>query len=325
MDCLSYIFFTLKMINNFYLDEVLEFTQTHFREITYLGIGSCPDEKMTLEQYTDDKNQLFPRFMQKYSKENIRLIHIDPAFSNLDFTDKYFKSLGFEPIIGWNYLLWKTKYHRVEVLVLPISITPEERDEFCTKLSMQINEKDNKLMIQEYTGRDLVPSFRHFLKNRSEEFRKNIIWDVTLGTQCHCNTPLSKYPKFFNPDGSIFNFWTYSTYELSEFIGKDPELDHLIKSEYLKIYKKTVMSHHLNYRRKLQNQFILNDTGMYDDSAKPREIMQVLLSEIDFTVHLLNKFGLKTDEEMNKYTYTLTNYEKYDVYKWYSDVISFFD
>jgi hypothetical protein len=311
------------MINNFYLDEVLEFTQTHPRKITYLGIGSCPDEKSTLEEYTEDKNQLFPSFIQKYSKEYVRLIHIDPAFNKLDFTDLYFKSIGFEPIVGWNYLLWKSKFHNVEVLVLPISITPQERDEFCTKLSLQINEKNNKLFVQEYTGRDLVPSFRHFLKNRAEEFRQNIIWDITLGMSCHCNTLLSKYPKFFHPDGTIFNFWSYSPEELSKFIGKDPALDDLIMSEYLKMYKKCVMTHHLNYRRKLQNQFILNDTGLYDDSAKPGEIMEVLLNELEPIIHLLNKFCLRM-EELNKYTYMLTNYEKYDVYKWYSDVISFF-
>ena len=48
--------------------------------ITYIGIGSCPQD---IKKLNNMKDQIIPTFMREKIGETIKIIHFDPAFSNI--------------------------------------------------------------------------------------------------------------------------------------------------------------------------------------------------------------------------------------------------
>jgi hypothetical protein len=297
-------------------------------EITYIGIGTFPYGVQHLEEFNDDKNQLFPLFLRKQSTKSIRIIHFDNGFeyNSFEFVYKYLKFMKLNQFItNNNFEIWKNK--NIEFIIVPINITEEERYEICSHISLRTFKTNNKVIVQEFSGRELVPSFRKFVKEnyeKIEDIRKNVIWDLTYGQDCNCMTKISEYPKYYAEDGNIFNLWTYKHKEIVNLITKTKEYNPLILNIFLKYYKDIIRTHHVNYRRSIMGLCHLYQTNMYPLDSTPRKIMDYLIGEIETVMYALQMLTNKSQEEMDEFTKKMISYERYDPHKWYSDMLLYF-
>ena len=297
-------------------------------EITYIGIGSFPYQINEIKDFNDDKNQLFPLFLRKQSGKTMRIIHFDNGFeyNSCLFVYKYLEYMKLKPFMkNINFDIWRNK--DIEFIIIPKNITEEERYEICSHFSLRTFKTNNKVIVQEFSGRELVPSFRKFVKEnyeRIEDIRKNVIWDLTYGQDCTCMTKLSEYPKYYAEDGNIFNLWTYKHKEIVNLINKTKEYNPLILDIFLKYYKDVIRTHHVNYRRSIMGLCHYYQTNMYPLDSPPRKIMDYLIDEIQTVMYALQILTNKSQEDMDGFTKKMISYEKYDPHKWYSDMLLYF-
>jgi len=298
------------------------------RQITYIGIGSYPYQVQYLEDFNDDKNQLFPWFMRKQTGKTMRLIHFDNGFeyNSLEFVYTYLEYMELKPFMKNNcFDSWRNK--DVEFIIVSKNISEEERYDICSYFSIRTFNTDNKVIVQEFSGRELVPAFRQFIKehpNYIQDIRRNVIWDLTYGQDCSCMTKLSQYPKYYDQNGNIFNLWTYTHKQMANLITKTKEYNPLILDVFLKYYKHVIMTHHVNYRRTIMGLCHLYQTGMYPYNCPAKKIMDYLIDEIELVMYALQILTDKTQEEMEGFTKKMISYEKYDPHKWYSDMMLYF-
>ena len=318
---------------NTIVEKLLHNSSNDPREVTYVGIGSYPYQVNDLVNYNDDRNQMFPLFVRKAGEgKSIRVINIDSGFIRENVMGyEYLTSIGLTQVLTDNktpYEVWRNR--QIEFIIIPMDIQEEDRYHLCSQLSVKTFHTTNKIFIQEFSGRELLPSFTKFINAHRQNLmfiRRNVIWDITYGEECSCSTKLTDYPKVVLSDGEIFNLWTYTHHDMLRIIqsSKNTTLNNIIYVVFKKYYKDTIMKHHVNYRRSLIGLSRLYETTAYPYDASSKKIMTYILDEIELVVHGLKILTKKTQEEMEAYTKKLISYEMYDPHKWYSDVMLYFD
>jgi len=301
--------------------------------VIFIGIGSASQRTTKLEEYCDDINQLYPWFMQKMYKNNSKLIiHFDPAFdtnSQKEFNDMYFMSKGFNRGMtpeAIEYNTWVS--NNCNVIIVPSALTEDERNKFLESISMSVLISTGKVIAQEFTGRELLPSFKKFLVDRDfphqvkRRLRNNVVWDITQGEECHCHTPMTKYEPILKHNGGFFNFIAYSNDKLLKWINTSSAIDKLLYKHFYREFRKIIDTHHVNYRRKLLNDKLLTSTPYYNEETPAFKIMDFIINEGDPMIRVLFKISSKSQEFKDKFTYKFVNYKQYDTYKWYSDMIT---
>jgi len=320
------------------LDELLKFSFREPRDMTYFAIGSAPH--MTVDQIAKSRkwDQIIPEFMVDIinrTDKTIRIIHFDPEFSRKDeFLNQYFNryqkatfNLTFNLDTSDGLNVWKTDDHRIEVFIIAKPFNhltrhhgnEEVHDDFLHELNEMTITSGNQLIVQEYTGHELGHlSKQMFHKSSNKDlFKRKILYDVSYGNDCHCGTDLERYKPIYNEYGDFNNLTLFNSDEMKEHIGKNPEMDKILKVNFIKQFN-TVLNIHVDYRRRLQN---LGDNlgrhHRYDNSSSADEIMSVLQDELTKCISILDRFQMITPNKINSMDFLFKNYKVIDMHKWY--------
>jgi len=284
----------------------------NLKENVYIAIGSAPHTN--LDKYTDDKNQLYPPFVRD---GEWTLIHIDPEFEKSEkqeFVSTYFKRQGF--ISDGNIFTSPT----MDALFISKYMEIEERNVFLINMMKKIIGK-GKLIVQEFTGRELFSDFQKIAKtfppNQFSSIKKNVLWDITYGRDCSCMTNMSIWKPLFTNDG-FFNLACMTDDEIIAEIGKDTKIDEMIAYRFKTEYKRLIDIHHVNYRRRIKGMENYMNMPEYDNNVTPAEIMVIFSSYLYPIIKVLKQVTGISDEKYAKQVDMLNNYHEYDVYKWYS-------
>jgi hypothetical protein len=287
------------------------------RDYTYIGIGS-KNRYSDLEKFTPEVDQILPCFLSTV-KGTIRAIHFDPFFApehDNGFLDMYFKAKGFRK--SDNYI-WITPDDRIEVTVIPKSF---DDNKFLYRMIYQAIKYSTKLVVQRYTGHELVPLFKEMYSHYSEEhkqyIKKNVLFDITYGSDCHCMTNMKEHAPMVDKAGNFYNFVVYSEQEILDSIGILPNMDRLIQKYYTSKLSTVLNENHVNYRKTIRGEYQMFPSTKYPLECRPQVIMDYLLSEVASILQVLDKLGVLTDEKKQIYRVYSTNYMDMDVYKWYS-------
>ena len=110
------------------LHTLLDYINSNPRDLTYIGIGSCPH--VSLDKLDDKSDQVMPKFITdviKNTNKTIRIINFDPMFaSKINFLHSYFNSnrWQFDPTINFVYdhsdqfHIWRSTDHRIEIFMI---------------------------------------------------------------------------------------------------------------------------------------------------------------------------------------------------------------
>ena len=296
-------------------------------ETIYIGIGTSA-RKYTLEEYDDDMNQLYPIFMRTLYKDTQKLlVHFDEHFNSKDqqeFIQVYLKSNEFQNITSG---IWYSPKQKCKAIIVSNHLSIDERFDILNKISRTTLKTNAKIIAQEFTGRELVPSFKQlfqqeFSLKEKEILRNNIVWDITYGQDCHCMTPLTQYKPIMKDSQNFFNIWSYSNEELIKYINYSPETDKILYQYFYKQFRKIIDTHHVNYRRKLLGDTLLTPTNGYNENSSPTQIMDYIIKELDPMIRILFKLSSMTQIEKDSFTFKLISYKNYDPYKWYKEIVN---
>lgn len=296
-------------------------------ESIYIGIGTSA-RKLILEEYDDDMNQLYPIFMRTLYKDKQKLlVHFDEYFSSndqQDFIIKYLKSNEFQLITGG---IWYSPKEKCKIVIVSNHLSIDERFDILNKISRITLKTNAKIIVQEFTGRELISSFKQFFQQQfslkdKEILRNNIVWDITYGQDCNCMTPLTQYKPIMKDSQNFFNIWSYSNEELINYINYSPATDKILYEYFYKQFRKIIDTHHVNYRRKLLGESLLTSTNAYNEKTSPNEIMEYIIKELDPMIRILFKLSSMTQIEKDSFTFKLISYKNYDPYKWYKEMVN---
>lgn len=290
-------------------------------DYTLFNIGSSP-RTLKLDEFTPDVDQLLPVFMLdilKNTQKSFYIVHVDPAFNYPgvpEFLNTYFTSKGFHKDGGWI-----SSDGRVEVKIIPELFSFVTHTSIIHQLIMQTITNPIKLIVQQYSGPELLPEFEKFLNS---EFRdiilKNVLFDITYGADCHCMTPLTQHAPIFDKNADFCNLAFYDEAHSIELIGIDKRIDKLIRIRILKRFSQILNDNHVNYRKALNGDTHLFPSSLYSGKETPDKIMEILLKELSGYMRVLDKLDWLTPEKKQIFSEYSTNYKSIDVYKWYSEM-----
>jgi hypothetical protein len=298
---------------------ILEYCNANTRDYTYIGIGS-KNRYSDLEKMTPEVDQILPCFLEKVTS-TIRVIHFDPFFApehDNGFLNMYFKAKGFDKVDEY---LWMTSDHRIEVLIVPQKF---DEDNFLYKMIEQAIKYSTKLVVQKYTGQQLVGQFKGmygwFSKEHKDYIRNNVLFDITYGTDCHCGTQMDKHEPMVDKNGNFYNFVLYDEQEIMDSIGILPKMDGFITKYFTSKLSDILNENHVNYRKATRGEPLMFPSTKYPPDALPQAIMNYLLSEVKSILNILDRLNFLTDEQRQIYNIYSTNYMDIDMYKWYSEM-----
>jgi len=298
-----------------------DYCKANPREYTYIGIGT-KNRVDDVNAFHADIDQILPVFLNTVQK-TIRVIHFDPYFAERydnGFLSRYFLKKGFMLVDGY----WISPDFRIEVIVIPENL---EDDFFLKKMMMQAVRFKSQLVVQEFTGRELIPKFKHLYSQFSdadkEYIEKNVLFDITYGTECSCVTPLTKFYPIMK-DGYFLNFALYSEEKMLEMIGTHPFMDELIKKNVLKTLSRVLNEDHVNYRKAVRGEEHLFQSTSYSYNSSPEEIMTVLLKRIRDILNILERLNALTQEKLDLFEAHSRNYRELDMYKWYTNMTTLY-
>lgn len=296
-------------------------------ETIYVGIGTSA-RKFTLEEYDDDMNQLYPIFMRTLYKDKQKLlVHFDEHFNSREqqnFIELYLKSNDFHNITNG---IWYSPKQQCKAIIVSNNLSDDERFDILNKISRTTLKTNAKIIVQEFSGRELLPSFRQFFQQEfslkeKEILRNNIVWDITYGQHCHCMTPLTQFKPIMKDSQNFFNIWSYSNEELIKYINYSPETDKILYQHFYKQFRKIIDTHHVNYRRKLLGDTLLTLSNAYNENSSPNQIMEYIIKELDPMIRILFRMSSMTQIQKDSFTFKLISYKNYDPYKWYKEIIN---
>jgi hypothetical protein len=248
-------------------------------------------------------------------KKSIRAIHFDPAFTpeyDRGFLERYFQSKGF---VQCEQYIWTSS--RIEVIVIPQNLSD---DSFLKEMIQQSIDSSSQLVVQQFTGHELLPLFKQLYAQFNPEQRKyikqNVLFDITYGADCNCGTPMTQYEPIVDSDGKFYNFALYTHEEQLAFIGTHPTMDKLISTKLLANLSKVLNEDSVNYRKAVRGEPLMFNSH----STDPEEIMRSLLRKISEILAIMDKLGILTPEKKELFEVCSRNYKDIDVYKWYSDM-----
>jgi hypothetical protein len=288
---------------------------------------------MELNELTERTDQIIPVFIRDILAKgcSVFAIHFDPMF-NIEKMKEYFDrwSGAARPKMDYNDLgyAWLFSSTNLTVVICPRAFEHKEVDRdvgsddlFLAKLIDRTISQDNKLILQEYTGFDTVCVLKKlFLESREKEkFKQRILFDVSYGADCSCQTDLTRYKPFMKETGSFYNFLLYDEAELLATIRKDPGMDALIYAYFQKKWIHVLNDNHVNYRRRLKGERCLFSSEVYGPDADPSLIMDFLQNQLVQMMVIFYKLGLDAAKE-KEFDALIERYMEWDVYKWYSAI-----
>jgi hypothetical protein len=292
---------------------ILDYCAAYPREYTYIGIGT-KNRTNDLEKFIPDFDQILPCFLDGV-KKSIRAIHFDPAFRpdhDHGFLERYFQGKGF---IQQEQYMWTSS--RIEVIVIPQNLSD---DSFLKEMIQQTIDSSSQLVVQQFTGHELLPLFKQlyleFNPEQQSYIRQNVLFDITYGADCNCGTPMTQYAPVVDSDGHFYNFSLFTHEEQLAFIGRHPSLDKLIAKKILASLSKILNEDSVNYRKAVRGEPLL----FKSDTTNPEEIMRTLLRRVSEILAIMDKLGILTPEKKQLFATHSQNYKELDMYKWYSDM-----
>jgi hypothetical protein len=324
------------------LNYVHNYVNSNPRDYTYIGIGSFPH--IPIDKLTNSNDQIIPKFLVDVinnTDQTIRIIHIDPQLKNdPEKIKQYFSFARWEtssPLeFHFNdndgFHMWLTTDFRIEVIFLADSFyhtnnyNPKSNDWFLEKMINTTLKYDSHMVVQEYTGNELIHIFKNFYEKASnkELFKKKILFDVSYNNDCSCMTDLNKYEPFYDDFLDFHNFLLYDESDMLKIIGINPKLDNVVKVYFLKKYKKILNDIHVDYRRRVKGDGHLFGHSKYNDKTSPDEIMSILQSELSEIIKIFDCLKIVTPEIHEKIKTLFEKYVEYDVYDWNKQVNNLF-
>jgi hypothetical protein len=297
--------------------EILDYCRKNPREYTYVGVGS-KNRYDDLEKFIPEIDQILPRFLDDVTK-TLRVIHFDQEFDKSPaFLDRYFKSKG---LIKDGYFTWRSPCYRIEVIVNPVNLYG---DLFFQDMINQAIQFNSQLVVQRYNGDELLNQFNklysQFSAKHQAYIKKNVLFDFTYGTDCHCDTPMLKHAPLVAADGTFFNFTLFAENEMFGLIGVNPRMDALIEIYVNRKLSRILNEDHVNYRRATKNEPLMFKSTDYADNATPEEIMNFLLNKVSGILEILHKLGKLSPERQAVFDTCSKNYMETDMYKWYTEM-----
>jgi len=202
--------------------------------------------------------------------------------------------------------------------------TPEEQsdDWFLEELATYCISQDSKLVVQEFTGRDLDQVFKTaFNKSLTKKKFKNLIlFDITYGTNSSCSTKLSNYKPFYDVRGNFCNLLLYTSDELKRYIGTDPRIDDYVKRYFTKQYETILNNYHVDYRRRTRGEANIFKNELYNDSSEPEYIMELLEGELCALIPVFRDLKVTNREKESQLFTLFETYKSFkgnDMYRWY--------
>jgi len=305
----------------------------------YVGIGSCPHAR-TLEEYTDSWNQILPVFVRdvlEQTTQPIRVLHFDPAFGyhkdRVDFVNHYFESTTFTLVHDPTTNTWSNERISITLSDKAFSHTDqfmsaEDSDDwFLEDLATHCITVDTKLIVQEFTGRDLDVVLKTAFRKSpfQKKFKNNILFDITYGTASSCSTDLTKYKPFYDTRQNFYNLLLYTPDELKRYIGLHPMIDSYIKRYFTKQYETILNNYHVDYRRRSRGEPCLFKNELYTDTSEADYIMELLEEELCALIPIFKGLKVVTPEKVLVLSNLFENYKNYkgnDLYKWYDQAKS---
>jgi hypothetical protein len=310
-----------------HLNEILQQWLPVNKQYTYVGIGSAIN--CSLEQLNEKNDQIVPVFIRNLlaEKNSVFSIHFDPFF-RLDVMKEYFKErfpkMDFKDL-GFAWLFFCFGH---TILICPkafehkqIDIDVGSDDLFLSALISKTLQSDSRMILQEYTGFDTVCILKKMFtqSNDKRKFKENILFDISYGADCGCQTDLTRYGPLVKRNGNFYNFLLYDESELLAVIGKDPMMDTLIYSYFKKKWIQVLNDNHVNYRRRLKGEDCLFRSNIYDVTASPSIIMEYLQNQLVQMMVIFHRLG-STDTKEKEFNALLDGFAEWDVYKWYSAI-----
>lgn len=294
--------------------KILEHCKYNPRDYTYVGIGS-KNRVHNVEEFNADMDQILPCFLQNVQGKSIRCIHFDKAFvpeQDNGFLVNYFISKKFKQTYD---NVWLSNDSRIEVIIMPEDLLD---DMFLRKLIMLIMQFSGQLVVQMFTGRELVPMFKTIYNRFDEDakayIKKNVLFDITYGTDCHCMTPMTQYEPLVDKNGKFYNFVLLDEVEMLKSIGVHPTMDKYIAIYFNNKLSKILNEEHVNYRKAIRGEPFLFPTPF----TTAEEIMNNLLVDVKSILNIQEKLGILTDEKRQIFSECSKNYLEIDMYKWYT-------
>ena len=305
----------------------------------YVGIGSCPHAK-TLAEYTESWNQILPVFVRDIltlRNQPIRILHFDPAFGyhkdRVDFVKEYVDSTDLALVHDPTTNTWSNE--RISIMLSDKAFThtdqhtPSEKsdDWFLEELATHCISVDTKLIVQEFTGRDLDIILKTAFRKSpfQKRFKNTILFDITYGTASSCSTDMTKYKPFYDTRGNFYNLLLYTADELKRYIGIDARVDMYIKTYFTKQYQTLLNNYHVDYRRRTRGETCLFKNELYMDTSEPEYIMELLEEELFTLLPVFQELKVVTPAKLSQLSNLFENYKSYrgnDMYKWYDQANS---
>lgn len=301
----------------------------------YVGIGSCPHTQIITE-YTDNWNQILPVFMRDVLETTslpVRILHFDPAFGyqpdKIEFLQAYFDSISLQLAYDPETKTWSNK--RVTIILSSMSFNhtdkymsvKESDDWFLEELAAHVIQTNSKLVVQEFTGRDLDQVFKTaFNKSPTQnKFKNNILFDITYGTNSTCSTNMSNYKPLYDVRENFCNLLLNTPDELKRYIGTNPRVDEYVKQYFTKQYNTILNNYHVDYRRRTRGETILFTNELYNDTSSPELIMELLETELCSLIPVFRDLKVTNIEKESRLFLLLETYKSYkgnDMYTWYN-------
>jgi len=312
-------------LNAMIITDLLEYCRRNPYEITSLNVGSGP-RTTNLKEFDEKQDQILPKFIRNIidnTDQTIRIIHFDPMFhSNFEFLHAYFNSQNI--ILNYNNSdqinRWITPDYRVEIMIFPILF---ESNTLYSNFALNSLITNTKLIVQCYTGIELDPIFQELysIVSNKEQFKNNILFDISYGKDCHCMTDMSKYEPLYDAHGNFVNLTLLNESELNGIINRDSLIDDYIKTYYVKKYKK-IINLTTDYRRKIKGDTILFHEYGYTNDSSPDEIMHHIIEMLLPIINILRELNVITQDKLEILRNLFSNYYEIDMYKVYNDLNS---
>jgi hypothetical protein len=286
--------------------------------LTYVGIGSCP-HAATVAELTDEWDQLIPVFVRDAMARGVRvrLIHYDPQFAyRQEFLAEYFTARGFRHS-GEAEGDGEWVSGKASITLLDREIHHPDDDGILAELAEEAIQTKGKLIVQEFTGHELTETLNALYAKTSSRssFKRNVLIDMTYGTDCNCMTDMVKYKPLYMENGEFINMLLYDESEMLSHIGKSDKINALIKIYIVKKYLETV-NLQVDYRRRRMGGTVIFPCDAYGNSSTPDEIMAYLQRKLRPILNVLDTLGLMNDQKWSDINKLFTDYEHVDMYKW---------
>jgi hypothetical protein len=318
-------------------NKILEYANSDPR-FTYVGVGTAGCE------LTDQRDQIIPKkFLVddviNKTHEPIRVIHFDSRFT-IEWLNDYFKSNRWSVKVPLEFVydfseglhIWRTTDFRIEIIFVFSYFNLSNAHPFLAELIKATLNYHNMLVFQPFIGLECIDIAKHYYNRfgRSKEFRNRILFDVTYNNQCGCFTDLEKYGPEYDAEGNFINYTLYDEAEMLSLIGSpecNERMNQLIKTHFIKKYKKIVNDIHVNYRRKvrgLEDEMIDDPEFGYTKATPPDEIMAILQGNIRPILAIFDRLKVFNEKSI-ELPKLLGDYKSYDIYSWLGKALNVVD